>query len=73
MKTDQNGCSTCPVGEERYEQFTHRFVRRGSTYFQYDYRDFDGELFSTVAPTLERCRTLRDQWKNRKTQLITDN
>ncbi|MEZ3438656.1 MAG: DUF3873 domain-containing protein [Oscillospiraceae bacterium] len=45
-------------GEEQYE----RFKRRGKNYVQYDYRDTDGKLFSTVKPTLDECRTARNEW-----------
>ena len=63
MKTDKNGCSTCPPGKEQYETFTHR----GETYFQYDYRHADdGELFSCVKPTLNECREKRDEWLKSK-------
>lgn len=60
MKTDKNGCSTCQPGKEQYETFT----RRGKKYVQYDYRTESGELFSTVAPTLDQCREKRDAWLN---------
>ena len=58
MKTDMNGCSTTPIGEERYERFK---VKTGYQY-QYDYRSMNGELFSTVATTLDLCRKRRDEW-----------
>lgn len=58
MKTDKNGCSTCPVGEEQYESFSHR----GKKYVQYDYRAESEPLFSCVKPTLEECRAKRDEW-----------
>lgn len=49
-------------GEEQYEQF-----RRGrKMYVQYDYRDTDGKLFSTVKPTLAACREARDEWLRSK-------
>ena len=42
-------------------------LRRKSRYCQYDYRhEEDGELFSTVAPTLEICRQRRDEWLKNK-------
>lgn len=58
-----NGISVCPAGEERYVYFnlTPR-PRPKNRYCQYDYRNTDGELFSTVAPTLEKCREKRDIW-----------
>lgn len=58
MKADKNGCSTCQPGKEQYESFTVR----GKKYVQYDYRTETGELFATVAPTLDKCREKRDQW-----------
>lgn len=66
MKTDRNGVSTCPVGKEHYEFFDSQ-MRKGKKFVQYDYRDTDGELFSTIAATLDQARKRRDQWlKNRK-------
>ena len=62
MKSDINGCSTCPKGAENYEAFTHR----GKRLYQYDYRHTDGELFSCVNPTLEACREQRDKWLESK-------
>lgn len=58
-----NGISVCPEAEERYVYFnlTPR-PRKKSRYCQYDYRLPSGELFSTVAPTLEQCRQKRNQW-----------
>lgn len=65
---NQNGISTCTeAGQEKYVYFnlTPRPRKRGR-YCQYDYRHADGELFSTVAPTLEQCRERRDKWLNTK-------
>lgn len=53
------GVSVCPAGEENYERFE---ARRGKWFYQYDYRHTDGELFSIVLPTLERCRQERNKW-----------
>ena len=61
MKTDVNGCSTCPNGQEHYEKFKSSSRKLGTMY-QYDYRKPTGELFSTVAKTLEECRSRRDAW-----------
>ena len=36
------------------------------TFYQYDYRHFDGELFSIVAKTLDECRRRRDEWVAKK-------
>ena len=61
MKFDVRGCSTCPVGEERWEVFaTAR--RPDLKYYQYDYRHTDGKLFSTVSRSLLECRSRRDGW-----------
>lgn len=51
MKTDINGTSTCPPGEERCKNL-----------IQYDYRTPDGKLFSTIAKTLKQARLNRDRW-----------
>lgn len=52
-------------GEEQYESFERPFMRK--KYVQYDFRDADGELFSTVKPTLDECRAAKDEWlKTRK-------
>jgi hypothetical protein len=58
MKSDVNGCSSCPAGTERYEEFYSPVLRKRLV--QYDYRTSDGELFSCVAPTLEACRERRN-------------
>ena len=63
---NKNGCSTCEVGKEKYTTFEHR----GKTYYQYDYRHTDGELFSTVAKTLDECRRRRDEWIAKKNGVI---
>ena len=62
---NQNGCSVCRSGEENYTTFrpAHRY---NTVFYQYDYRCKDGELFSTVAPTLEACREKRDKWLQKK-------
>lgn len=58
----ENGVSTCQkAGSEKYEKFSLPHKPR-KTYVQYDYRDTDGTLFSTVRPTLEECRKKRDEW-----------
>ena len=63
MKSDVNGCSTCPKGQEQYEEFTMGRKK----YVQYDYRTEDGELFSCVKVSLSKCRFARDMWlANRK-------
>lgn len=65
---NKNGISVCQAGEEKYVYFnlTTR-MRKPNRYCQYDYRDAeDGELFATVAPTLDICRERRDEWLNTK-------
>jgi hypothetical protein len=58
---NHNGCSVCAAGEEKYTSFRPAH-RPDSLYYQYDYRDKRGKLFSTVAPTLAQCREKRDKW-----------
>lgn len=58
MKTDKNGVSTCPIGEERWEEYPYKRL----TMIQYDYRAKDGELFSGVFETLESARLACDVW-----------
>ena len=61
-----NGVSTfTALGTEKYEKFySGRSPRKAM--IQYDYRHTNGELFSTVAPTLEQCREKRKLWLNNK-------
>jgi hypothetical protein len=62
MRSDRNGCSTCPAGEERFETFETTLAGKPATLVQYDYRATSGELFSKVVPSLEDARMLRDRW-----------
>ena len=49
---NRNGVSiTQTPGEEKYVKFRSGAFK-GRTFYQYDYRHTDGELFSTVAKTL---------------------
>lgn len=61
---DNFGCSVCKnPGQEKYETYIdYRDIKR----CQYDFRDYDGELFSTVKKTLEECRRARNEWLNEK-------
>ena len=61
-----NGVSTCTaLDTEKHEKFySGRKPRKAM--IQYDYRHTNGELFSTVAPTLEQCREKRNLWLNNK-------
>lgn len=62
-KMTVNGISTCNTAcTEKYESFQLGYGRRERTLIQYDYRDYDGTLFSIVKPTLDECRTERDKW-----------
>ena len=61
-KLTHNGVSTTVTPRtEAYEIFISAFRPRRKRY-QYDYRASNGELFSTVAPTLKECRQRRDAW-----------
>lgn len=63
---NKNGVSiTQTLGEEKYLQCCLGAFR-GQTYYQYDYRHTDNELFSTVAKTLDECRKRRDEWIAKK-------
>ena len=69
---NNNGVSACANGEERYGRFTPAH-RKGKQFIQYDYRHTNGELFSTVAPTLGECRKKRDAWLKTLNELfVTD-
>jgi len=57
---DDRGCSICTVGEERWDCFT--VGRQKVERLQYDYRTPGGDLFSTIAESLEECRARRDSW-----------
>lgn len=60
MKTDVNGCSTCPAGQEHWEEYYSALA--GGVRVQYDYRTPGGQLFSCVSKTLEAARARRDKW-----------
>lgn len=61
-----NDISLCQsVGEESYVFFNRspRPRKNGKDrYCQYKYITADGEVFHTLAPTLEQCREKKDQW-----------
>jgi hypothetical protein len=61
MKSDVNGCSTCPVGAEQYEWYKTR-TPKPRLMVQYDYRHTDGRLFACVTASLEDARHRRDLW-----------
>jgi len=60
MSINENGCSVCKNGEEKFEKFFSYLNQKEM--IQYDYRTEDGELFSTVASTLERAREKKNKW-----------
>ena len=63
---NNKGCSVCEQGKENYATFIAGAFR-GTEYYQYDYRhETTGELFSTVAKSLEQCRKERDEWLIKK-------
>jgi len=62
MKTDVNGCSTCPNGGEQYESYTSRVLGKNIKRVQYDYRTPEGKLFACVAKSLVEARARRDKW-----------
>lgn len=62
---NKNGCSVCEHGKENYTTFSFSH-RPKQMFYQYDYRHTDGELFSTVAQTLEECRIRKNEWLSRK-------
>ena len=66
MKSDINGCSTCPAGRENYEFYTQKIMGKRTKLVQYDYRHTDGELFSCVAKSLDDARSRRDAWLDKK-------
>ena len=66
-KMTVNGVSVCATGQENYERYKDF---RKKWLFQYDYRHTDGELFSTVAKTLDECRRRRDEWIAKKNGVI---
>lgn len=72
MKTDNltnsNGSSVCAPGKENYTTF-HPANCPNQTFYQYDYRHSDGELFSTIAPNLEECRSHRDKWLEKRSKM----
>lgn len=60
MKSDVQGCSTCPKGKEQYEIYKSAFD--GKLRVQYDFRTEDDRLFSCIAKSLEDARKQRDLW-----------
>ena len=48
-------------GKEKY-QWVIAGAFWGKLYVRYDYTHTDGTLYSTIQPTLKRCREQRDKW-----------
>lgn len=68
---NRNGASiTQTPGEEKFVTYRPSALK-GQTFYQYDYRHTDMELFSTVAKTLDECRRRRDEWIAKKEQSNT--
>ena len=66
MAMTENGVTTTNTpGQEQYEKFTPP-GRKAAPRYAYDYRHFDGELFSCTKKTLEECRAARDEWLAQK-------
>lgn len=67
---NNQGCSKCvEPGQELYEVFTLGTGKRSQKMVQYDYRSDTGELFSTVAPTIEEAIERRNNWLNEKNRV----
>ena len=47
-------------GQEQFVQFFRRAKKKFM--IQYDFRNWDGVLFSCVDFTLEKCRDRKDKW-----------
>jgi len=58
--------STLKNGHEQHETFMFASINKSRLSVQYDYRHTDGELFSCVKPTLEKCIEARDSWLKQK-------
>ena len=52
-------CADLGPCEEKYQGYTDC---RGRRCYQYDYRAYDGTLFSCVRHTLNECVDARDKW-----------
>ena len=52
--------STCKPGEEKYEEFWSDVLKKYMV--QYEYRSFEGKLFTCVAPNLDIARHRCYKW-----------
>ena len=52
--------SDTKLGEEKFEVFKSSITKRPMV--QYDFRKSDGELFSCIETSLDKCREQRDKW-----------
>jgi hypothetical protein len=63
---NKNGATRCTgKDQERYEYFKMGYGKKAKKMVQYDYRNQEGELFSCVAPTLEKARQKKENYFNR--------
>jgi len=69
-KMTANGVTTTNTpGQEQYEYFSRKIGGKNKNYCQYDYRHYNGKLFSCIKPTLAICRAKRDAWIKLQTVL----
>lgn len=59
---NKNGVSITQTPKEEKSLQCCLGAFRGQIFYQYDYRYFNGNLFSTLAKSLEECRRRRDEW-----------
>ena len=62
-KIQQNGCSTCQPGQEKWDFFHNPFLKKNLV--EYEYRTDAGRLFTGIFPTLEKAREVRASWEKR--------
>lgn len=62
MKTQNGLAPKIEKGTENYEHYYSEVSRKNLC--DYDYRHTNGELFSCIRPTLDQCRTKRNEWLN---------
>jgi hypothetical protein len=57
---NENGCSICKPGEERYNAYFSALAQEWRVH--YDYRTPEGVLFSCVTDSVARAKVKRDKW-----------
>jgi len=50
-------------GHEQFQEYYSATLKKVK--LQYDYRHYDGKLFSCVKNTVNECRIAKDQWIER--------